>query len=207
MTHVANALPLAGKMALLTGGSGGIGMACARSFVRDGASVTLMGRRLEALIDARRQLQPELAEGATVELFAGDALEKDDVVAAIELASSIHGKLDICVSTVGGGSIRPLLMHDAESFSRELELNIVSAFLLVRHSVQAMIAAGGGAIVCISFRCGETGISLATRLYDRQVGPGGVREGRGGRAVPLRYPGQCGPTRPDAHRGDREPVR
>jgi NAD(P)-dependent dehydrogenase (short-subunit alcohol dehydrogenase family) len=143
-------LPLAGRMALITGGSGGIGTACARAFIMDGASVTLMGRGLEALIATRRKLQPQLTAGATIELFAGDALDKDDVVAAVELASSIHGGLHICVAAVGGGSVRPLLMHDADSFRRELELNIMSTFLVVRYSVQAMVEAGGGAIVCIS---------------------------------------------------------
>ncbi|MCZ6828746.1 MAG: SDR family oxidoreductase [Gammaproteobacteria bacterium] len=150
MSNTTDALPLAGKMALITGGSGGIGTACARSFIEDGASVTLMGRGLESLIATRRSLEPALAEAATIELFAGDALDKADVVAAIDLAASIHGKLDICVPTVGGGSIRPLLMHNVESFQRELELNIISAFLVVRYAVKPMLAAGGGSIVCIS---------------------------------------------------------
>lgn len=150
MTKKVHALALKGKMALITGGSGGIGMACALAFLRDGASVTLMGRELEALIATRRVLKPQLASGATIELFAGDALDKDDIVAAIELASSIKGGLDICVATIGGGSIRPLLMHEADSFRAELELNIMSAFMAVRYSVKPMIEAGGGAIVCIS---------------------------------------------------------
>jgi len=150
MRRNSRALPLAGKMALITGGSGGIGTACAAAFLKDGASVTLMGRGLESLIATRRTLQPQLTRGATIELFAGDALDKDDVVAAVELASSINGKLDICVPTVGGGSIRPLLMHDADSFRSELELNIISAFLAVRYSVEPMVDAGGGSIVCIS---------------------------------------------------------
>lgn len=150
MSRITQPLPLAGKMALVTGGSGGIGAACARSFIRDGASVTLMGRRLEALLDTRQALESELVEGAVIEVFAGDALDKEDVVAAIELAASAQDRLDICVSTVGGGSIRPLLMHDADSFRSELELNIVSAFLVARYCVKQMVASGGGSIVCIS---------------------------------------------------------
>jgi NAD(P)-dependent dehydrogenase (short-subunit alcohol dehydrogenase family) len=149
MANNQNPLPLLGKMALITGGSGGIGSACAQAFIRDGASVTLMGRSLDKLQAVRTRLQPELAAGARVELFAGDALETADVKAAIDLATT-DGKLDICVPTVGGGQIRPLLMHDADSFRSELELNIVSAFLVVRYSVPAMQAAGGGSIVCIS---------------------------------------------------------
>lgn len=150
MAECNHPLPLAGKMAFITGGSGGIGAACAESFVRDGASVTLMGRRLDALIATRQKLTPILAPGATVELFAGNAQDKDDVVAALELAESIHQRLDICVPTVGGGDIRPLLMHDADSFRAELELNILSAFLVIRYAVKPLVASGGGSIVCIS---------------------------------------------------------
>ena len=150
MTARTQSLPLSGKMALVTGGSGGIGAACARAFVRDGASVTLVGRRMEALEETRASLLPDLQEGASVEMLAGDALKKKDVVSAIELATSTNGSLDICVPTVGGGSIRPLLMHDADSFREEMELNIISAFLLVRYAVKPMVASGGGSIVCIS---------------------------------------------------------
>jgi len=66
-----NSRPLQGKMALITGGSGGIGSACAQAFIRDGASVTLMGRSLEKLQAVRKRLQPDLTAGARIELFAG----------------------------------------------------------------------------------------------------------------------------------------
>lgn len=147
---VANQLVLKGKMALVTGGAGGIGSACARALVRDGASVTLMGRRLAALEATRDELAKDLCEDAVIELFAGDALDKDDVQAAIGLARSVAGGLDICIPTVGGGAIKPLLMHDPESFREELELNIMSAFLVVRYASPAMVKSGGGSIVCIS---------------------------------------------------------
>lgn len=146
----ADKLPLAGKMALITGGSGGIGSASARSLLTDGASVTLMGRREDALQAIRSNLQDYCKGNATVEIFAGDAQQTKDVRAAIELARAANGSLDICIATVGGGAIRPLLLHDADSFRQELELNILSAFLVVRYAAPVMNETGGGSIVCIS---------------------------------------------------------
>lgn len=139
---------LEGRTALVTGGAGGIGAASARALLRDGAAVVLMGRRREALEEARRVLCAEIA-GARVETNVGDACRADDVQAALQQAWELDQRLDIVVPTVGGGGFRPLLMHDAASFMAELELNIASAFLAVRHAAPLM-APHGGAIVCIS---------------------------------------------------------
>ena len=138
-----------GKTAFVTGGSGGIGGACAESLVRDGAAALLMGRRLDALEETRRQIL-ERNPGARVEIFAGDALVEADVREALAAAHAIHDRLDVVIPTVGGGAIRPLLMHDAESFRTDIELNIMSVFIAVRYAVPLMVPNGGGSIVCIS---------------------------------------------------------
>jgi NAD(P)-dependent dehydrogenase (short-subunit alcohol dehydrogenase family) len=141
--------PLAGKTAIVTGGSGGIGSACAEALVRDGAAALLMGRRLDALLQTREAILSR-CEGATVEVHAGDALKTSDVVAALEAAEALQGRLDIAVPVVGGGAIRPLLMHDADSFRADLELNLMSSFLCVRYAAPMMARSGGGSVVCIS---------------------------------------------------------
>jgi NAD(P)-dependent dehydrogenase (short-subunit alcohol dehydrogenase family) len=146
----AGELPLAGKSALITGGSGGIGSACAAGLLRDGASVTLSARRPELLEAARQRLQPLVREGARLATIAGDALDKGDVQAAIALACEHTGSLDICIPTVGGGDIKPFLLHDETSFLKEIEFNVISAFLVIRHATPLMARAGGGSVVCIS---------------------------------------------------------
>lgn len=150
--HAAGAgtLPLAGKSALITGGSGGIGAACAEALLRDGASVTLSARRVELLEATRQRLQPLVRDGARLEIIAGDSLERAHVEAAIALACAHTGTLDICIPTVGGGDIKPFLLHDETSFLKEIELNVISAFLVIRHATPIMARAGGGSIVCIS---------------------------------------------------------
>ncbi|SPA34332.1 7-alpha-hydroxysteroid dehydrogenase [Cupriavidus taiwanensis] len=139
---------LEGKTALVTGGAGGIGAASALALLRDGAAVVLMGRRREALEAARHSLREQVA-GATVEISVGDACREDDVQAALQQAWALRRRLDMVVATVGGGGFRPLLMHDAASLMAELELNIASAFLAIRHA-SPLMAPHGGAIVCIS---------------------------------------------------------
>ena len=145
--------PLAGKVAFVTGGSGGIGSAVAEALLRDGASVLIMGRREAALAETRARLL-RAVPGGRVELFAGDALSAGDVQTGLQRANAIAGRLDILVPTVGGGGFKPLLMHDADSFRAELDNNIISAFLVMRYGAPLMTQ--GGSIVCISSTAGVT---------------------------------------------------
>jgi len=140
---------LAGRTAFITGGSGGIGGACAEALVRDGAAALLMGRRLEAL-EAKRAAILEKHPGATVAVHAGDGMKTEDVVAGLDAAFAMQGRLDIVIPTVGGGGIRPLLMHDVDTWETDISLNITSAFLAVRYAAPLLARSGGGSIVCIS---------------------------------------------------------
>jgi NAD(P)-dependent dehydrogenase (short-subunit alcohol dehydrogenase family) len=139
---------LAGKSALVTGGAGGIGSACARSLLRDGAAVMLMGRRTESLEQTRADLiaaQP----GARVEICAGDGRREEDVQAALDAAHAMEKRLDIVVTTVGyGRTLKSLRKLTVEEFRAALDYNLVSAFIVVRHAIPLMT--DGGSIVCIS---------------------------------------------------------
>jgi NAD(P)-dependent dehydrogenase (short-subunit alcohol dehydrogenase family) len=138
---------LGGKTAVVTGASAGIGLACAKYLVADGAAVLIMGRKEKALSKARMDLLQQVPRGR-VEIFAGDACEEDAVKEALDRAFAIADRLDILVPTVGGGAFKPVLLQDAATFRREFELNVISAFLMIRYGVPLMEA--GGSIVCIS---------------------------------------------------------
>jgi NAD(P)-dependent dehydrogenase (short-subunit alcohol dehydrogenase family) len=138
---------LNGKTAIVTGASSGIGQATARRLVEDGAAVLIMGRREGPLAETRDGLLKEFPQ-ARVEIFAGDALKEADVKAALARAHAMAGRLDILIPTVGGAMIKPLLLHDAESFRSEYDLNVMSVFYMVRNGVPLMER--GGTIVCIS---------------------------------------------------------
>jgi NAD(P)-dependent dehydrogenase (short-subunit alcohol dehydrogenase family) len=175
---------LAGKTAFVTGGAGGIGRNSARLLLRDGAAVLIMGRRKDALETTRSWLLEAVPDGK-VEIHAGDALEEKQVRAGLAKAYDMQGRLDILVPTVGGGSFKPLLMLDADSFRAELNYNIISAFLVVRYGVPMM---EGGSIVCISstaatlpfaylpaYHTSKGGLENFIRAAAEELGSAGVR--------------------------------
>ncbi len=138
---------LAGRTALVTGASQGIGKACARMLAEDGAAVVITGRREDALRAALDELRAQVP-GARIEMLAGDATSEADVKAALALAHGIADRLDVIVSVVGEPTFKPLLLRDLEQVRQELDTNFISAFLAVRHGVPLMQP--GGSIVCMS---------------------------------------------------------
>lgn len=138
---------LEGQTALVTGASQSIGLASARLLARDGATVVVMGRGEGGLASARDALRAELPD-ARIEMVVGDACREDELLAALDFAHGLSGRLDILVPTVGGAVMQPIMMRDAESVRQEMEVNYVSVFQMVRHGVPLL--GRGGSIVCIS---------------------------------------------------------
>ncbi len=142
---------LAGRTALVTGGSGAIGAACADRLLQDGAAVLLMARRPEELEAARARLAAR-HPGATVAVSAGDACSEADVCRALEAAHGLQGRLDMVVATVGGSlGLKPLVLHSLDSFRLVIERNLTSAFLALRFGIPMLEQ--GGSITCISSVC------------------------------------------------------
>ena len=179
---------LAGKAALVTGGSGGLGGACARWLARDGATVTVMGRTQETLEATTADIRSRVGAEAKVEWVVGDALKAQDVARAVERASEPLDGLDVCIATVGGGTIAPFLLLDDQLLSAELDRNIVSAFLAIKYSVPAMVRRSGGSIVCISsdaatmswpfmagYCAGKAGLDALVRVAADEFGRLGIR--------------------------------
>jgi NAD(P)-dependent dehydrogenase (short-subunit alcohol dehydrogenase family) len=138
---------LDGQRAIVTGGGGGIGSACARLLARDGAQVTIVGRTESTL----RATQSRLAdEGLTVECFAADALDALAVRAAVDAAADEEGRLHIAVSVPGGSRFKPVLLYDDDKFDEDVRKNVRPAFLLLKYAGRAMVRAGGGSFVSIS---------------------------------------------------------
>jgi NAD(P)-dependent dehydrogenase (short-subunit alcohol dehydrogenase family) len=176
---------LKGKVALVTGASSGMGMSSARLLAEDGATVVMMGRRADALMEAREALKKRVP-GARFEIFAGDALKEEDVKAATKFAAGLEGHLDICVSAVGGCKIKPLMLQDVATFMGEYELNTLSAFLMIRYGVPHMPQ--GGAIVCVStavavqpfpglaaYAAANAGLERLVKAAAHELGPARIR--------------------------------
>ena len=139
---------LAGMSALVTGGAGGIGSACARSLLRDGAAVMLMGRHTASLEQTRADLIAA-HPGGRVEICTGDGRQEKDVQAALNAAYAMQKRLDILITTVGyGRKLKSLRKLTVDEFRESLEYNLVSVFTALRHAIPLM--SDGGSVVCIS---------------------------------------------------------
>lgn len=145
---------LDGKIAIITGATGGIGSATARKFLDEGASVMLAGRDAGRLAEAAAAL----GESDRVATSAGHPAEEADVAALVAATIARFGRLDILVANAGSeGSVVPLVMADVESLDEVMRANIRSTFLAIKHGGIAM-AETGGAIVTMSSVTGEVGV-------------------------------------------------
>jgi len=181
-----NSKPLSGISALVTGGGGGIGGGSAKWLARDGASVVIMGRTEATLAGKRDAILSELGPDAVVETYAGDAMNADDLSAALAYAESLTGKLGIAVSVVGGGNMKPLLMFEPDEVTAELAKNITSGFLVIKHATPLLTKAGGGSIVCISSDAAKIPWPFLTLYNTSKSGVEGLIRGAAAELAPLK---------------------
>ena len=138
------------QAALVTGGGSGIGLACARALLRDGASVTIAGRGEDRLREAVAGLEADAPDGARVSHVVCDVAVEDQVAAAAEHAASLTGSLQLCVAAAGTGTLAPIVAMSSEQWDQVLGVNLTGAFFTLKHVAPRMVAAGGGSFVGIS---------------------------------------------------------
>jgi NAD(P)-dependent dehydrogenase (short-subunit alcohol dehydrogenase family) len=146
---MSTSLPLAGTGAFITGGGSGIGLGGARHLLRDGATVTLMGRDEGRLAAGAESLAADVPEGAEVRTVPGDTANEDDVARAVAVAAEGQG-LHWAVLSAGTGTMGPVIATPLSEWERVMSINLTGAFLGVKHAGAAIARAGGGAIVAIS---------------------------------------------------------
>jgi NAD(P)-dependent dehydrogenase (short-subunit alcohol dehydrogenase family) len=130
---------LAGKIALITGGSSGIGLATARRFVQEGAHVFITGRR-------QAELDTALAElGANGTGIRGDASNLADLDRRFAKIKNEKGKLDIVFANAGTGEFAPLDLITEEHFDKQFNLNVRGLLFTVQKALPLLQA--GGSIV------------------------------------------------------------
>ncbi len=138
-------MKLVGKVALITGGGTGIGLAVAERFVAEGAKVIITGRRRDVLEEAARRFPAD-----TVAICPGDVSQREDNQRTVEAVLAFAGRLDILVNNAAfnvQGSITDLSLDDWQS---HLNVNLTGPFMLMKASIPLMIATGGGSIINIS---------------------------------------------------------
>ncbi len=145
---------LDGRVAVITGGTRGIGRAIAEAFVRDGASVVINGRDLAK---GQRALD-EMAAGDRVHFVPGDACVKEDCEGLIDATVERYGRLDILVNNAGGSvNNAPVAELTDEAMEFALKVNLWSTFWCSRRALAHMIPQQWGRIMNISSVEGKVG--------------------------------------------------
>ncbi|MCB0169740.1 MAG: SDR family oxidoreductase [Anaerolineae bacterium] len=178
---------LAGKVALITGASAGIGWASAIALAGEGVSLVLTARRQGRLEELAAQAR-ELGGEATIVL--GDAREEATALQAVAAAKDTFGSLDILINNVGVGNYKNLVDTSAEDYDEMVDTNVRSTFLFTRHAVPVMIAQGAGTVLMISSMAGVYGfpgeaVYCATKFaqvgfaqaLDKELRPHGIKVG------------------------------
>lgn len=138
---------LRGKIALVTGGNGGIGLGMARGLAAAGATVLVAGRNALKSEAAVRELR---ALGATAsEAFAADVTDEAAVNKLFEAVAARHGRLDILVNNAGSTVRKPPEQLSLAEWKQVMDVNLTSAFLCCRAAYPLMVKAGAGKIVNI----------------------------------------------------------
>jgi NAD(P)-dependent dehydrogenase (short-subunit alcohol dehydrogenase family) len=151
-------MELRGKVGLVTGGTRGIGAACARLLARGGAKVAIVGRHLDD--DARRVKKDIEAMGGGCRLIAADMSRPSDSTRCVEETAEALGSVDILVHSAGHLVSGGLLDVTPEEWMRGFDVHVHAAFHLCRAAVPAMKEKKEGAIVLISSVAGIRGVKM-----------------------------------------------
>ena len=139
---------LDGKIALITGGTTGIGAAAARRFQAEGATVIVTGSNPATLEAARRDL-------AGIEVIASDAGDTAAAKALVDQVVASHGRIDVLFVNAGIVKFAPSPMVDEAMFDLQFNINVRGAYFLIKHTAPVM--PDGGAIILTASVAGSLG--------------------------------------------------
>ena len=179
----------AGKAALVTGGTSGIGLAAARRLADEGAAVLVLGRDETRLAQALAVLR-HYVPGARIEGRAADVTDPAAMAAAVAQAATLATRLDVLVAAAGiDGEGRDVLDLDPNTFARVLDVNVRGQFIAGQAAAREMARdGGGGSIVLIAsvnglaaepgfadYNASKGGAVLLARSMGRDLAARGIR--------------------------------
>ena len=169
-----NRLDLAGRVAVVTGGARGIGLATARRALESGASVAIWD------LDAKRAGAVCAELGGKATAHALDLTDEDAVAAATAATVAAHGRIDILVNNAGitGGNAPAWELPTAE-WRRVIEVNLIAPFIVAKAVIPTMLAAGYGRIVNIASIAGKEGNPNASHYSASKAGLIGLTKSLG----------------------------
>jgi 3-oxoacyl-[acyl-carrier protein] reductase len=152
-SEISKNTPLAGKVALVTGGSRGIGRAIALKLASLGSEVVICGRDEAKLAETNAAI---LALGVRAIAVRADVTQASDVAKLVEKALAVLGPIAMLVNNAGVGLFGPVHEKTEAEWDRVMDANVKSVFLVSRAVIPGMIRQGGGDIINISSLAGKS---------------------------------------------------
>ena len=178
---------LENKVAIVTGGTRGIGYAIVREYLKQGATVVLCGSRQETADKAVAQLKAENAAWP-VEGISPDLTNYNSVKEAFDKVAEKYGKIDILANNAGVSASEPLTSYTPEMFEKTMDVNVNAVFNCTRAVVDYMKAQNSGCIIntssMVSLYGQPSGVAYPTSKFAlngitpslaRELGPSGIR--------------------------------
>ena len=178
---------LQNKVAIITGGSRGIGYATAERFLQEGATVILTASTQESADRAVAKLKEKYPQ-ATVTGISPDLSSLQSVQDAFAIATAQYGCVDILVNNAGISESTPFMDYTEDTFDKVMDLNVKGVFNATRAAAQCMVAKGMGVILSTSSMVSISGqpsgfaypaskfaVNGLTVSLARELGPKGIR--------------------------------
>jgi len=175
------------KVAVITGGSRGIGYATADAFLREGAKVIIAASSKESADKAVARLK-EKHPDAIVAGISPDLSKLEDVRNNFAIVAAMYGCVDILVNNAGVSESTPFTEYTEEDFDRVMNLNVKGVFNATRAAVECMVARGTGVILStssmvskygqpsgIAYPASKFAVNGLTVSLARELGPKGIR--------------------------------
>ena len=174
------------KIAIVTGGSRGIGEAIARGFAEQGAAVVISSRKQEGLDAVAKSINASGGKAVPIACHAG---KPDDIAALFDRVNKELGGVDILVNNAATNPyFGPAVDISEGAFDKTLEVNLKGYFVMIQHAARQMKTAGGGSIINIAsiagIRPGPNEVTYAltkaavinmTKGFAKELGPDGIR--------------------------------
>jgi NAD(P)-dependent dehydrogenase (short-subunit alcohol dehydrogenase family) len=166
-------MELAGRVAAITGGSSGIGLACATHLAREGVSVVLGARRISLLQSTAEQIR---AAGGRAAILQMDVTREADVEALVATATREFGRLDIMICNAGFGYYGTVEETPPDVMHRMMDVNYMGTFYGARAALPLFRAQNSGHLIFISSIVGRRGIAFMGGYSATKAAQAGLAE-------------------------------
>ena len=169
---------LKGKIAIITGGTRGIGYATVKTFLDNGATVILFGSRQETVDKALSQLK-ECNPDYPVDGMAPNLQNAEEIADAIQSIKEKYGRIDILINNAGISQSAPILDYKPGDFEMAMSINVTALFHTIQPAVAIMKDQGGGVIIntssMVSISGQPAGVGYPTSKFARELGKYNIR--------------------------------